>query len=260
MKIDVYKKYDFKYNEKVFMENLKNELIQKGYNTLGEFHELLCTCGVNSYDTARSYYNLRRVIQIDLLKKLCERLDLNVTEIMFPNGIDPTLSYKDIKKIINDMEIIFNSFNDIFYIYNDEYLLKDGIELSPLRLTDPVAYYEDLRISIQRLTLILAKYNYCLQQFYYADLCDDSLKFVGNFSINHLYDIATKKQLDWKEFRNWKKELVTDDFLKEFYNKYTFMHHDIECSELLKMLKRSLPLELFNDINNLMPENIRVKE
>ena len=38
MKIDVYKKYDFKYNEKVFMENLKNELIQKGYNTLGEFH------------------------------------------------------------------------------------------------------------------------------------------------------------------------------------------------------------------------------
>ena len=26
MKIDAYKKYDFKYNEKVFMENLKNIL------------------------------------------------------------------------------------------------------------------------------------------------------------------------------------------------------------------------------------------
>lgn len=260
MKIDAYKKYDFKYNEKVFMENLKKELIQKGYKTLGEFHRLLCTYGVTSYDNARSYYNLRRVIQIDLLKKLCEQLDLNVTEIMFPNGVDPTLSYKATQKIINDMELIFNSFNDIFYIYNDERILEHGVEPSPLRLTDPVTYYKDLRSSIERLNLVIAKYNYCLQQFYYADLCDDMLAFVGNFSTNFLYDVRTKKQLDWQEFKNWKKELVTDDFLKEFYNKYTFMHHDIECSELLKMLKRCLPSELFNDVNNLMPENIRVKE
>jgi hypothetical protein len=58
--VNVYRKYDFQYDEKRFMNNFKNTIVDKGYVTLSLFHELLKTFGINSYDTACSYYNKRK--------------------------------------------------------------------------------------------------------------------------------------------------------------------------------------------------------
>ena len=113
--MDIYKKYDFSYDANTFMKNFRKTIEGKGYTTLGSFHSLLKDLGVNSYDTARSYYNLRRVLPIDLFKAICDELNLNATEIMFPNSTEVIQN-----KYLLDFNDVFQTFVDIFVSYNDE--------------------------------------------------------------------------------------------------------------------------------------------
>ena len=85
--MDIYKKYDFSYDANTFMKNFRKTIEGKGYTTLGSFHSLLKDLGVNSYDTARSYYNLRRVVPLQLFASICKYLNLDATKLMCPNSI-----------------------------------------------------------------------------------------------------------------------------------------------------------------------------
>ena len=251
--MDIYKKYDFSYNADVFMKNLKKALIDKGYTTLGSFHELLKGFGVDSYDTARSYYNSRRVLPIDLFKSICDELNLNATEIMFPNSIE----------VVENKELfsfgqIFDTFTDIFVTYNDTINpIDEENNLRDDSSSRPYKYYES---GVNKLRLIISKYNYLLQQFYYADVSDDRLNYIGKISSNLLVERNTKEKLDWYEFKKWKNELITDNFIKDFYDKYTFALYGYNCNELLNIIRKQIPTKLFNDLNDIMPENDRVKD
>ena len=94
MNIDVYYKYDFSYDKNLYMKTLKQKLYEKGIKTFRDFYWLLTKCenGSVSDDTAKSYFNLRRVVPIKLLNSICRVLNLNSSEIMFPNSI-PKFEY-----------------------------------------------------------------------------------------------------------------------------------------------------------------------
>lgn len=252
--IDVYKKYDFIYDEKVFMENFKKEIINKGYNTLSKFHELLKSIGLHSYDTARSYYNLRRIIPLDVLAELCIKLDLDADKIMFPNSIIEIKYNKTLASGIEDFRVTFDAFNDTFYL-NNEAIYPDVIKNSPLSTEER---YKHFKNAINRLTLIILKFNYMLQKYNFAGLSNDVLKDIKLFALNFIYDKETNTKLNWDEFVLWKNTLKTEDFLTSFYNKYTFILRDDKCINLFTLMLDYLPLEISEMINNLFPNNERV--
>lgn len=241
MNIDIYYKYDFSYNKDLYMKTLMEKLHEKGIKTLKDFYLLLTKCGCVCYDTARSYFHAHRVVPLDLLCSICETLNLNSSEIMFPNSI-PKFEYaKGIGS--NDNELSFTS--------------------SLLR--EVFAYNNVSSNYIYTLSLVLAKYNYLLQKYCYASLPNIELKEFGNVSINFFINKETKKLLDWKEFVNWKNELNVDNVLNAFYDKYAiacFNPEDgemIECKILLQNKKDIMDNKMFNEINNLLPYQDRIQ-
>ncbi len=251
--IDVYKRYDFKYNEKLFMSNLKKALDEKGIKSLGTFHNLLIGIGVPGYEIARSYYNLRRTVPFDVFSRICEKLDLNATEIMFPGSII-SIPYENNANNPKELNTTFNEFNTFYFMYSDS-----------LKSDDEFLDYEKCEIdeslvkeSIEKLSFILHRYNYLLQKFCFADVANTEIKNLGVFSEYFLSDRQTGEKLDWYEFREWKNELKSDDFLKDFYEKYQLTIYDYTLKEIVEFFKNNISEEVFNNLNNLLPENDRI--
>lgn len=254
MIVDVYKRYNFNYDEKLFMSNLKKALNEKGIKSLGAFHYLLIGIGVPGYEIARSYYNLRRTVPFDVFVRICEKLDLNATEIMFPGSILDPLCERFIASNHKDYNITFMDFNTLYFMYSDS-----------LKSDDEFLDYEKSEIdetliknSVEKISLILHKYNYLLQKFYYADVANTEIKDFGVFSEYFLSDRKTLEKLDWHEFKKWKEELKSDDFLKDFYEKYTLTIYDYTLKEIIEYFKNNISEEVFNKLNNLLPENDRI--
>lgn len=256
--VDIYKRYNFEYDENVYKKNLKEALLNKGYKKLSSFYNLLDECGSSSYETARSYYNLRRTVPLDVFRDICLKLDLNATEIMFPGSIKKFDFNIDKYDSPDGYGKIFLIFNEIFYIYNDE--MHPDIVNEELKQNDPEKYYKELKKNIDKATLILAEYNYLLQKYCFSNICNNELRFFGNISTLYLKDRETNQLLDLKKFLEWKKELKKEDIIKSFYDKYTFVFQDVECKELLQMLKRCVSPSVFTEINNLMPKQDRIDE
>lgn len=240
MSVDIYYKYNFRYDKKLYMENLKKTLNEKGIKNLSDFRALLLKCGCESYETARSYYNLRRVLPLNILGSICKNLKLNSDEIMFPNSIFKYDFTKGIGANTDELNYTSSLLQNVF-IYNN---------------TSSDYIYT--------LSLVLAKYNYLLQKHYYASLSNTELTELGNFSTNFLKEKKSNKVLDWHEFLNWEKELVTDDFISEFYDKYTLVCLNskdgeiVECKFLLQNKKDIVDNKIFNDLNNLLPPQDKI--
>lgn len=244
MIVDVYKRYNFNYDEKLFMSNLKKALNEKGIKSLGTFHNLLIGIGVPGYEIARSYYNLRRTVPFDVFVRICEKLDLNATEIMFPGSILDPLCERFIASNHKDYNIAFMDFYIFYFMYSDS--LKSEIDETLIKN------------SVEKISLILHKYNYLLQKFYYADVANTEIKDLRVFSVYFLSDRKTLKEFDWHEFKKWKEELKSDDFLKDFYEKYTLTMYDYTLKEIIEYLKNNISEEVFNNLNNLLPANDRI--
>lgn len=244
MEIDVYKKYDYSYDEKQFMKSFKEALVEKGYTSLSLFYGLLQKFGYSSYETARSYYNLRRVVPLKLFASICNYLDLNATKLMYPSSI---FEYNFSRPLVSDAESGRTTYLHFISVFdhkeNIEYLIKDiGSE----------KFNESLKNDIYFLSLILAKYNYLLQRYYYASLSNAELTDFGMFSENHIVDRETNSKFEFKEFEKWRKEIKTTDFLDEFYKKYTLGFMTRKCSEIFKENKSYFTKEIFDLINNLL--------
>lgn len=242
--LEVYQRYNFNYDEKLFMSNLKKALNEKGIKSLGAFHNLLIGIGVPGYEIARSYYNLRRTVPFDVLVRICEKLDLNATEIMFPGSILDPLCERFIASNHKDYNITFMDFYNLYFMYSDS--LKSEIDETLIKN------------SVEKLSLILHKYNYLLQKFYYADVANTEIKDLGVFSEYFLSDRKTLEKFDWHEFKKWKEELKSDNFLKDFYEKYTLTIYDYTLKEIIEYLKNNISEEVFNNLNNLLPANDRI--
>ena len=242
--LEVYQRYNFNYDEKLFMSNLKKALNEKGIKSLGTFHNLLIGIGVPGYEIARSYYNLRRTVPFDVLVRICEKLDLNATEIMFPGSILDPLCERFIASNHKDYNIAFMDFYIFYFMYSDS--LKSEIDETLIKN------------SVEKISLILHKYNYLLQKFYYADVANTEIKDLGVFLEYFLSDRKTGEKLDWHEFKKWKEELKCDDFLKDFYEKYTLTMYDYTLKEIIEYLKNNISEEVFNNLNNLLPANDRI--
>ena len=248
--VEVYRIYDFKYDEKIFMNNFKNTIVEKGYNTLSLFRDLLKTIGINSYDTARSYYNKRRVIPVDILTKLSIKFDMNVNQLMFPNSIPVDIYNKNIANNFASYKRTFDCFNTVFYLYNDAI----HPEIITLKFDNLINIYSEIENATNQLSLIISKYNYLLQKYYFAGLNDEELKDISIFTENFIVDRNTYKKPVWDELINWKNNLKTFNFIKDFYEKYTFSLHNKMCFELLELMKNNLPNKLYLLISNLLPE------
>jgi hypothetical protein len=199
---------------------------------------------------------MRRIIPVDVLIKLSVKLNLDITEIMFPESI--AVDVYD-KNIANNYEVYYrtyNYFNTIFYLYNDEF----HPEIITLTSNNIDRIYSEIEYATNQLSLIISKYNYLLQKYYFADLNEEELNDISLFSINLLVDRNTNEKLNWDDVIDMKNNLTTSDFLKEFYMKYTFSIHDRKCYELLKLMKNNLPETLYQLINNLLPELERLAE
>lgn len=254
--LDVYKRYDFKYNDKLFMSNFKKTLNEQGINTLGSFHNFLIGIGVPGYEIARSYYNLRRTIPFDVFAKICEKLNLNATEIMFPNSILNPLCEQSIANNPKDHHNTFNSLNEIYFIYSD------CLNSNDKKIDNKNTKINELLINnlINKISLILHKYNYLLQKYYFADVANTEIKDLVYFSEYYLSDRKTNQKINWFEFVKWKEELKSYDFLNDFYKKYMLTIYDYSLKEIVNFLKDKISVEVFNNLNNLLPENDRFNE
>lgn len=244
MEIDVYKKYDFSYNEKQFMKSFKEALAEKGYNSLTSFYGLVKKFDYYSYETIKSYYNLRRVVPLQLFASICKYLNLDATKLMCPNSI---YEYNYKQPIAADSV----SRRNTFFCFNSVFYDKESIEL--LMEDNGYEKFNDFtKKEVYTLSLILSKYNYLLQKYYYASLSNSELNDLVMFSFNHIMERKTNSSFDFKEFVKWKKELKTTDFLDEFYKKYILSYNGCICRELLKENKSYFTKELFDMINNLL--------
>lgn len=244
MEINVYKKYDFTYNEQQFMKSFKETLIEKGYTSLSLYYGLLQKFGCSSYETARSYYNLRRVVPIELFSSICNYLKLNATKLMYPGSI---FEYDFNRPLIFDTvssRTTFSCFCSVFdYEENIEILFKS---------MNKEEYSKHLKEDVSSVGVILAKYNYLLQKYYYAGLSNSERLDLELFSIHHIIKREDNSKFETKEFEIWKKELKTTNFIDEFYKKYTLCFNDRKCSDILRNNKKYLTKEVFSLINNLL--------
>ena len=126
MEIDVYKKYDYSYDEKQFLKAFKEAIVEKGYTSLALFYGLLQKFGCSSYETARSYYNLRRVVPLKLFSSICKELNLNATKLMYPNSI---FEYDFSRFIMLDAVSARTTFSHFISVFdckeNIEYLIEN---------------------------------------------------------------------------------------------------------------------------------------
>lgn len=244
MEINVYKKYDFSYDEKQFMKNFKEAIVEKGYKSLSLFYGLLQKFECSSYETARSYYNLRRVIPLKLFASICNYLNLNATKIMYPNSI---FEYN----YTNPLAIDAVAYKITYFAFLSVFDYKENIE-QLFKTMNIEEYSESIKKDVYTVSLILSKYNYLLQRYYYAGLSNIELDDMIIFSVNNIVERESNNKFEFKEFLKWKKELKTTDFLDEFYKKYTLSFSDRKCSEILEENKNYLTKELFDLINNLL--------
>ena len=244
MEINIYKKYDYSYDEKQFMKSFKEALVEKGYTSLGLFYSLLKKFDKDfKYETAKSYYNLRRVVPLKLFAYICNYLDLNATKLMYPNSI---FEYNFSRTLVSDADSGRTTYLHFISVFdckeNIEYLINDiGSE----------RFNESTKNDIYFLSLILAKYNYLLQRYYYASLSNSELIDFRIFSEYHIVDRKNNAKFDFNEFEKWKKEIKTTNFLDVFYQKYTLSFEGRKCSEILKENKSCFTKEIFDLINNL---------
>ncbi len=245
MEINVYKKYDYCYNEKQFMKNLKEAIAEKGYNSLSLFYSLLQKFGCTSYETARSYYNLRRVVPMKLFASICIFLQLNATKLMFPNSI---FEYNYNRPIAVDSI----SYRTTYFLFLSVFEFKENLEYK-FETMNKEEYSEQIKNDVYLVALILSKYNYLLQRYYYASLSNVEFDDMITFSINNIVERESNDKFEFEKFLKWKKELKTSNFLDEFYKKYTLSFGGCKCSEILKRNKGYLTKELFDLINDLLP-------
>ena len=248
--IDAYHKYNFEYNEKKFMSNFKKVIVSKGYNSLSLFHELIKPFGVTSYETARSYYNKRRIIPVDILIKIANKLNLDITELMFPDSI-PLFEYKEnLATTHEDYYNTFNLFNTVFYLnnpaINKEILPSDSVEKEKI--------YLEMKCAAKQLAIVISKFNYLLQKYIFSGLNLDEFYDFSMFTINLIADRNTNIWLNNSDIIELKNNLNSIDVLDKFYEKYTFSFRELNCIKLLDMMKKDLPQDLFKLINNLLPE------
>ena len=244
MEINVYKKYDFSYNEKQFMKSFKEAIVEKGYTSLALFYGLIQKFGYSSYETARSYYNLRRVVPLELFASLCKYLNLNATKLMYPSSI---FEYNFSRPIMLDAVSSRTTFSHFLSVFEHEENLKILFETMTKE-----EYNESVKNDIYHVALILAKFNYLLQKYYFAGLSNSELIDLQLFLINHFVERETNSKFDFKVFDKWKKEIKSTDFLDAFYQKYALCFIDRKCSEIIKTNKNYLTKEVFSLINNLL--------
>lgn len=242
MQVNVYKRYDFKYDPKLYMKNLKEEFDKRGDKSLSSFYNVLISVLPESnhtkYEIARSYYNLRRTMPFSTLAKLALKYDLNVSNIMFPNAylkeeynIPLTINYPAYFKT-------FDSFNTVFHLAYEN-----------LEILETDAYQEELNIVLPHLIKALSKYNYLIQKYYFSKVCLEELKEITIFSNEFIVDKVTGDKFDIDKFNDWIKNLDTNDFLNDFYNKYSLCFKEDELKVRLGIIKDIVSEDIYKVVD-----------
>ena len=165
-----------KYNGGVSKENVKEEnleAIEKGFCNLQKHIENVKKFGINPI-VALNKYSFDTEKEIELIKKLCNELNVNLIETsVFANGGEGAIDLA--KRVVEEIESNNNSFN---YIYDTDEPIKSKIEKVAKEIygADGVEYTQEAEESIKKIEEIgRDKLPICIAKTQYS-LSDDQKK------------------------------------------------------------------------------------
>jgi hypothetical protein len=160
---------------------------------------------------------------------------------MLPDSIPVNIYNKHIS-----LDKLFDIINTIFYEFNNS--------RHPEVQTNINDRINELEEYINLLSMILSRYNYFLQKYYFADLSNEELLELGMFCNFFIVEREILRPINLHEFKVLIKNSGTEDFIKEFYNKCTLALNDIPLIEYLNEMIDFIPDYLIDLIINLLPE------
>ena len=246
MEINIYKTYGFGFDANRYVQNFKAALDAADINKPGDFNKLLKASGIQSYDyeTVKSYFYGRRIPPLDIFFAVCKALRLNADAIAFPDSVMDPVYDKDICECED-------CFRNVFYPYNPS---EDG--KTPENLTelfDAETYESD----VDRLALILARYNYLIQKYRFAAVSDDELMQICCFTKRYIINRSKDGVIDVEEVTKWIRRCDEEDFLEAFYDQYTLGFYTMNCRSLLNIMSTAIDAGLIGYAEQLLPPKDR---
>ncbi len=243
MDINIYRTYSFDFDTNIYIKEFKKALDNSGVKKPAQFNQLLQNAGIKDYDfeTVKSYFYGRRVPPLNIFIAVCKSLRLCADRIAFPQSIQNPLYDGD----ISDCEYLFGN---IFYPYSPP--INDDI---PVDLTE-FFYAETYESDVDKLALILSRYNYLIQKYHYAAVSGDELAQISLFTERYIIDRANDGVTDSERVIEWIRNCEDEDFLKSFYDKYTIGFYSMSCHSLLDILSTAIEGKFIRYAEQLLPD------
>lgn len=239
---NIYRTYDFNFDKNVYMKNFREALEKSDVAKLSKFDDMLRDMGIKNYDfeTVKSYFYGRRALPLNVFIAVCKKLRLSADEIAFPNSVQIPQYTKDICEC-EDL------FRNIFYPYNPT---MDGSQPYDLiEFFDAETYKSD----VDKLALILSRYNYLIQKYHYASVSTDEFVQIFYFTQRYIIDRSKREETDFEGILDWIQDYRNDEFLYAFYEKYTLGFYGMSCHSLLEILSTAINDEFIIYAKQLFP-------
>lgn len=249
MDINIYKTYRFDFDTDTYLKEFKKSLADSNITKPAQFDQLLKKAGITEYDyeTVKSYFYGRRIPPLNVFIAVCKSLNLSADKIAFSQSIqNPQYN--------GDLSCCEDLFRNVFYPYN--YSKKEDV-FEDLDLLFSAETYES---DVDEIALMLSKYNYLIQKYHFASVSNDEFEqiyiFTKKYIIDRNRDIDTKPE----QVMQWIRSCKVDEFLEEFYDKYTIGFYTMSCSSLLKTLSKAIQKEYIGYAAQLLPAQDMFRE
>ena len=253
MDFDIYKTYKFDFDQDVYLKELKKALDEHGVNKPSRLNKLLKAAGINDigYETVKSYFVGRRVPPFDVFVAICKSLGLNADKIAIPQSVQ-TPAYNGELSDDDVWRKCWECFTNVFYPYE----AKDGDDsIDAAEFFNADIYERD----VDEIAAILARYNYLMQKYHYAEVSEDEFDQLYKFSARHIVERGGG-QPDPQEVVNWIHDCEDSDIVTEFYNHYTLGLYGRSCHSLLEILSTAIDDKFIKYAAQLLPKQDKFGE
>lgn len=253
MDFDIYRPYEFHFDQDVYIKELKKALDEHGKTKPADLNKLLKEAGVNDidYETVKSYFYGRRVPPFDVFVAICKSLDLNADKIAIPQSVQ-TPTYKGELSDGDAWRKCWECFTNVFYPYESK---DDGAPIGVAEYFNADTYESD----VDEIAAILARYNYLMQKYHYAEVSEDEFDQLCKFSARHIVE-RRGGQADPQEVVNWIYDCEDPDIVTGFYNKYTLGFYGKSCHSLLEISSTVIDDKLIKYAAQLLPKQDKFGE
>lgn len=238
--INLYKTYNFIYNEQVSIEKFKEELTNKGIDTKQKFIDFVQKeYPLKSTATLGEYYSRRFCKDDDVLDLIRRKLGISLQDIFVPNSKLIT-SKVIVATPLNSLEIEATAFNF------DNSLEKE-------------AYLE----GIQDITNCIGTFNYLLQKKNQAYLSNLEAKTLANLyflvgieesdALNYVDKIKDNPHFMYYFYKRYFLQDCNGYYLHRFYRNWLYYGDNIESlnkmTNILTNIEKDMMLSIFKHTN-----------